>query len=92
MRAIKTILATAILIVAFSLTSTAAEPRLDKGHWEYNVVLLKEQVVQSNPSEILNRLGAEGWELVAVADTVAISPTGAVPVTSHVLYFKRKLP
>lgn len=58
--------------------------------WEYKVVLLNEKLLQGDPAGALNLLGADGWELVTVSDTVTLaSPT--MPDAFHVLYFKRKL-
>lgn len=80
------------LIFVFTLTVSAfAAPSGDEtAKWEYKVLLLNERSLHGDPSGALNSLGVDGWELVAVSDTVAMAPSGTVPETFHVLYFKRK--
>ena len=52
--------------------------------WEYISVLM--HVRNENPSERLNQLGREGWELVSVAAGDGNSDS------NHYFHFKRRLP
>lgn len=62
---------------------------LDK--WEY-------QQIQDASKEVLNKLGAEGWELIGIASYdvgggMTVNGLGAAKYTVHISYvFKRRLP
>jgi len=55
--------------------------------WEYKVVVFKEPI-SDNHIEMLDNLGKEGWELVAV---VPIGRGGFGEMSSSRFYFKREI-
>jgi hypothetical protein len=74
-------------------------------HWEYRVLRLSPRSTEEHVETALNALGAEGWELVAITQTVThwksgprvsagLSPTGyadqTVETLVHRAYLKRK--
>jgi hypothetical protein len=81
-----------ILLVAF-LVTTAQLSQADEPTWEYKVVILQGVTaggtiekdangvyVDSLRTRALNRLAAEGWEVIAVLGAVA---------TDHTVYLRR---
>jgi uncharacterized protein DUF4177 len=74
-------------------------------HWEYRVLRLSPRATEEHVETTLNALGADGWELIAITQTVThwksgprvsagLSPTGYADQTMETLvhraYLKRR--
>jgi hypothetical protein len=87
MRAKLILLITAGLIILFSVVTIARQTRQQskpQPAWEYKTV---SEIAESLPFVELNKLGAEGWELVAVRS--ADESTGTIVRTRIHYYLKR---
>lgn len=74
----------ALTLIALISLAGSTQPA-QKPRWEYKVTVSTEL---SNEQDTLNRLAAEGWEVVAVVRGNVINPTTA----STIFYLKRPKP